>query len=271
MSIKEDIPHAIQTLLLTRRFGNTLAVNEVNFTVDHGIIFGLLGPNGAGKTTIIKMLTTLLKPTSGTALIDGVDIRDNPALVRAHIGYVPQLLSADGALTGYENLMLSAKLYNLNAAEAKARALEMLQLMDLTDYAQHIVNTYSGGMIRKLEIGQALLHRPGVLFLDEPTIGLDPLSRQIVWERLKALTASFKLAVLITTHDMDEAEQICDQLALLHHGSIIIQGEKAQLKDSVGKHASLSDVFTHYCSGSIEPEGGYQNAKRTRKTIRRME
>lgn len=266
-----EISLAIQAMHLTRRFGKIIAVNDVSFSINHGVIFGLLGPNGAGKTTIVRMLTTLLSPTSGTAEIDGYDIIQNPALVRSHIGYVPQLLSADGGLTGYENLMLSAKLYNLSEQEAKLRSHEMLELMDLTDFAHHLVNTYSGGMIRKLEIAQALLHHPGVLFLDEPTIGLDPLSREVVWDRLKELTNTLKLAVLITTHDMQEAERICDELGILQHGKIVVMGEKNELKKSVKADATLSDVFAYYCSGSIEAEGGYQNAKHTRKTIHRMD
>lgn len=271
MMINENTEIAIHAIHLVRRFRQILAVNDVSFIVNHGHIFGLLGPNGAGKTTIVRMLTTLLAPTSGTALIDGYDIKKFPALVRAHIGYVPQLLSADGALTGYENLMLSAQLYNLPTQEAKVRIQDMLELMELSTSAHHLVRTYSGGMIRKLEIAQALLHRPGVLFLDEPTIGLDPLSRQIVWDRLRQLTINLKLAVLITTHDMEEAEQICHSLAILHHGKIVIQGEKAELKKTVGPQATLSDVFTHYCSGSIEAGGGYHNAQRTRKTIQRLD
>ena len=270
MTAPANQEEAVKVLSICRVYGKNIAVREVSFSIRHGVIFGLLGPNGAGKSTIIKMLTTLLAPTSGTAKIDGYDIVAEPREVRAHIGYVPQLLSADGGLTGYENLMLSARLYNLPTSERAPRIQEMLALMELTDVAHRFVRTYSGGMIRKLEIAQALLHRPSVLFLDEPTIGLDPISRQAVWERLKELTAHFKLAVLITTHDMEEAEQICNELAILQHGSIVVQGKKNALKEMVGQDATLGDVFRHFCKDMPETATSYHHVKNIRKTIRRM-
>jgi ABC-2 type transport system ATP-binding protein len=266
----ESSSKAVEITHLTRAYGKILAVNDISFSINPGIIFGLLGPNGAGKTTIIKMLTTLLPPTSGEIIIAGHDSAKDSRKIRSKIGYVPQLLSADGTLTGYENSMLSAKLYNLPTKLAKERIQQMLQLMELTSVSNMLVRTYSGGMIRKLEIGQALLHRPSILFLDEPTIGLDPISRETVWKRLKQLTRSLKLAILITTHDMQEADAICDELAILYQGKIIVQGTKEELKDSVGKGATLNDVFNYYCKGSID-EGTYQHAIRTRKTINRMD
>ena len=175
---------AIKTTELTRRFGDLTAVDHVDLEIPYGEIFGLLGANGAGKSTVIKMLTTLLAPTSGTAEVGGFDIIKYPAEIRGRIGYVPQLLSADGALTGYENLLLSAKLYGLPRPERSARIGEALTLMGLTDSARKLVKTYSGGMIRRLELAQAMLHRPAILFLDEPTIGLDPVARHAVWDRL---------------------------------------------------------------------------------------
>jgi ABC-2 type transport system ATP-binding protein len=172
---------------LTLRFGKRAAVDGLNIRVEAGEIFGLLGPNGAGKTTTIKVLTTLLAPTEGRAEVAGHDVVREEAEVRRAIGYVPQLLSADGALTGYENLMLSAKLYNLPRKTRKGRVREALALMGLEESADRLVRQYSGGMIRRLEIAQSTLHEPRVLFLDEPTTGLDPLGRLAVWERIAQL------------------------------------------------------------------------------------
>ena len=183
----DSVRLAVKTTELTRRFGDMTAVDHVDLEMPSGGIFGLLGSNGAGKSTMIKMLTTLLPPTSGTAEVDGFDIITHPAEIRGRIGYVPQLLSADGALTGYENLLLSAKLYGLPRPERSARIGEALTLMGLTDSARKLVKTYSGGMIRRLELAQAMLHRPAILFLDEPTIGLDPVARHTVWDRLQDL------------------------------------------------------------------------------------
>jgi len=208
---------AIETFVLTRRFGDLTAADHVTLNVPYGAIFGLLGPNGAGKTTIIKMLTTMLEPSEGTAAVAGFDIVKAPAKVRRMIGYVPQMLSADGGLTGWENLDLSAKLYSIGRSERKRRIEEALHFMGLTEFGRKLVKTYSGGMIRRLEIAQAMLHRPAVLFLDEPTIGLDPVARRSVWERLLELRRNFRMTVLITTHGMDEADELCDQLQRRYH------------------------------------------------------
>jgi ABC-2 type transport system ATP-binding protein len=193
---------AIQTIYLTRVFGQQTAVDRININVRHGQIFGLLGPNGAGKSTTIKMLTTLLDPTSGAATVAGFDVIAEPAQVRRRIGYVPQMLSADGALTGRENLALSAKLYRMLKSERSARIDEALKFMGLEESAKKLVKAYSGGMIRRLELAQAMLHHPAVLFLDEPTIGLDPVAKRIVWERLLDLRQDYNMTVLITTHDI---------------------------------------------------------------------
>ena len=177
---------AIQVLDLTRRFDALVAVDHLTFSTEAASIFGLLGPNGAGKSTLIKMLTTLLPPTSGTALVAGFDIRQQPKKVRSCIGYVSQMLSADGELTGYENLLISAKLYGIPRGERREpRIEEALEFMDLAGAARRLVKQYSGGMIRRLEIAQSMLHRPHVLFLDEPTIGLDPVAKRSVWERIQ--------------------------------------------------------------------------------------
>jgi ABC-2 type transport system ATP-binding protein len=170
----------VQTSALTRKFGALAAVDQVTLTINRGEIFGLIGTNGSGKSTLIKMLTTLLPPTSGSATVAGYDIVGQPAEVRRHIGYVPQLLSADGALTGYENMLLSARLYGIPRSERAERITRALARMGLSESAHHIAGHYSGGMIRRLEIAQSFLHRPAVLFLDEPTVGLDPGARDTV-------------------------------------------------------------------------------------------
>jgi len=261
---------AIETFGLMRRFGDLIAANHVSLRVPYGSIFGLLGPNGAGKSTIIKMLTTLLEPTEGTAAVAGFDIVKAPSQVRRRIGYVPKALSADGALTGYENLNLSAKLYGIPRAERKRRIEDALRFMGLTDFGRKLVKTFSGGMIRRLEIAQAMLHRPTVLFLDEPTIGLDPVARRSVWERLVELRTNFHMTVLITTHGMDEAEELCDQLAIMHLGKIAAVGNPVDLKASVGPEATLDDVFVHYSGGTIQEEGNYRDVRATRRTASRL-
>ena len=261
---------AIATSELTRRFGEMIAADHVNLRVPYGTIFGLLGPNGAGKSTTIKMLTTLLEPSSGTAAVAGFDIIKSPAQVRRSIGYVPQMLSADGALTGYENLDLSARLYGIRRAERKPRIEEALQFMGLTEAARKMVKTYSGGMIRRLEVAQAMLHRPAVLFLDEPTIGLDPIARRLVWDRLLDLRQKYQMTVLITTHGMDEADELCDTLAIMHLGKVAVVGKPADLKVSVGPEATLDDVFVHYSGGTIQEEGNYRDVRKTRHTASRL-
>jgi len=261
---------AIETFGLTRRFGDLIAANHVTLHVSYGSIFGLLGPNGAGKTTIIKMLTTMLEPSEGTASVAGFDIVKAPAKVRRMIGYVPQALSADGALTGWENLNLSAKLYGIPRAERKRRMEEAFSFMGLTDFARKLVKTYSGGMIRRLEIAQAMLHRPAVLFLDEPTIGLDPVARRSVWERLLELRHNFQMTVLITTHGMDEADELCDHLAIMHLGKVAAIGSPADLKASIGPDATLDDVFVHFSGGIIQEEGNYRDVRATRRTVSRL-
>jgi ABC-2 type transport system ATP-binding protein len=261
---------AIETFGLTRRFGDLIAANHVTLHVPYGAIFGLLGPNGAGKTTTIKMLTTMLDPSEGSASVAGFDIVKAPAKVRRMIGYVPQMLSADGGLTGWENLDLSAKLYGIPRAERKRRIEDALHFMGLTDFGRKLVKTYSGGMIRRLEIAQAMLHRPVVLFLDEPTIGLDPVARRSVWERLLELRRNFQMTVLITTHGMDEADELCDQLAIMHLGKVAAVGTPAELKASVGPEATLDDVFVHYSGGIIQEEGNYRDVRATRRTVSRL-
>ncbi len=255
---------------LTRAFGERTVVDHLDLAIRQGQIFGLLGPNGAGKSTIIKMLTTLLEPTAGTAMVAGFDIRTAPREVRRRIGYVPQLVSADGALTGRENLMFSAKLYRIPRHDRAARIEESLRFMGLAEFAQSLVRTYSGGMIRRLELAQALLHRPEVLFLDEPTIGLDPVARHAVWDRLRELRTQYGMTILITTHDMEEADELCDELAILHLGKIAAAGTPAELKTQVGPEADLDDVFAHFSGVSIQEGGSFKDVGQTRRTARRL-
>ena len=270
MSTPGSDSFAVQTTGLTRRFGDLVAVDRVDLTIPYREIFGLLGANGAGKTTLIKMLTTLLAPTSGSARVGGFDIRTSPAEVRGRIGYVPQLLSADGALTGYENLLLSAKLYGLPRAERRGRIDDALGFMGLADSAHKLVKTYSGGMVRRLELAQAMLHRPEILFLDEPTIGLDPVARHSVWDRLRDLSRNYGMTVLITTHDMEEAETLCDELAILHAGRVAVVGKPAELRAGVGEGASMDDVFARWAGGGIREGGDFRDAVRTRRTAQRL-
>jgi ABC-2 type transport system ATP-binding protein len=258
----------IETHDLTKRFGDFCAVDAVSLAVRKGKIFGLIGPNGAGKSTLVKMLTTLLPPTSGTAKIAGFDIKKAPAKVRRRIGYVPQLLSADGNLTGYENLLLSARLYLLPGREREARIANALEMMDLSEVADHLVSAYSGGMIRRLEIAQSMLHEPAVLFMDEPTVGLDPVARNAVLAHVKELRDELGTTILITTHMMEEADMLCDRIGLLHAGHLQDVGTPQELKDKVGPGASLDDVFAHITGATIDSGGSYRDTQLTRRSIR---
>jgi ABC-2 type transport system ATP-binding protein len=260
----------VDTRELTRRFGSVVAVDRVTLEVAAGEVFGLLGPNGAGKTTVVKMLTTLLPPSAGQARVAGFDVVRQAGQVRRVIGYVPQMLSADSTLTGYENLWGFARLYDIPRAEREPRIREALTLMDLTDAAGKLVRDYSGGMIRRLEIAQAMLHRPPVLFLDEPTVGLDPLAREVVWEHLRRLQAEFNTTVVLTTHYMDEADELCGRVAIMRHGAVAVIGRPAELKARLGPDATLDDVFTHYAGDMLESGGSYGEAVRARRVARRL-
>jgi ABC-2 type transport system ATP-binding protein len=269
--ITSEVAAAVETVELTCRFEDLVAVDHLSFSTASGSIFGLLGPNGAGKSTLIKMLTTLLRPTGGTAFVAGFDVVRQPREVRRRIGYVSQMLSADGDLTGYENLLISAKLYGIHRAERIKRIAQALDFMELTPAAHRVVRHYSGGMIRRLEIAQSMLHRPAVLFLDEPTVGLDPVAKQAVWHRIQALRGEFDTTIFMTTHDMEEADQLCDVVAFLHTGRLFAQGSPAELKARLGPEASLEDVFIQYAGSSISEGGDWTNVARTRSTARRLE
>jgi ABC-2 type transport system ATP-binding protein len=263
----------LETDQLTRRFGSLTAVDHLTISVEAGEVFGLLGPNGAGKTTAIKMLTTLLPPSSGTATIAGYDLLRQPGEVRRVIGYVPQMLSADGTLSGYENLLIFAKLYDLPRGERVERVRQALELMGLADAGDKTVRTYSGGMIRRLEIAQSMLHRPRVLFLDEPTVGLDPIARKAVWEHIERLRGEYGTTIFLTTHYMEEADTLCRRVAIMHLGRVAAIGTPAELRASIGGNgATLDDVFAHYAGASLESDtgGSYRETSRTRRTARRL-
>jgi ABC-2 type transport system ATP-binding protein len=256
---------------LTRRFKELTAVDDLTISVNQGEIFGLLGPNGAGKSTVIKMITTLLPPTSGCASVGGFDVVHNASNVRRLIGYVPQILSADGTLTGRENLMIFAKLYDIPKSERAPRIDESLEFMGLTDASDKLVKNYSGGMIRRLEIAQAMLHHPKVLFLDEPTIGLDPVGRKAVWDHIQKLCSDFDTTIFLTTHYMEEADKLCSRVAIMHLGKLAVIGVPADVKESLYKEiVTLDDVFVYYTGGELESGGSYREASMTRQTARRL-
>ncbi|MGD0154164.1 MAG: ATP-binding cassette domain-containing protein [Thermacetogeniaceae bacterium] len=267
----EPVTGIVIVASLTKQFGSRLAVNQISFAIAQGEVFGLVGPNGAGKTTTVRMLATLIPPTAGSASIHGFDIRKQPTQVRRYIGYVPQALSADGDLTGYENLLIFAKLIGIPPAERSKQIEEILAVMELTDAAHTRVKQYSGGMVRRLEIGQAMLMRPSVLFLDEPTVGLDPVARGTVWELLHSFRQQYPLSILITTHYMEEAEALCDRVAIMNHGRIVALGSPGKLKAATGQPgATLEDAFRFFTGGDYEEEANYNELKRTRKIARRL-
>lgn len=233
----------VETKNLSRHFGSVAAVDDVSFRVEAGEIFGLIGPNGAGKSTLIKILTTMLPPSSGQAMVAGFDVATAPEQVRKHIGYVPQLLSSDRELTGYENLLLSARLYLIPRRERDRRIEEALEMMSLRDARDRMVRDYSGGMLRRLEIAQSMLHRPAILFLDEPTAGLDPGGRHMVWQHVRALNRDLGSAIVLTTHYMDEADELCHRVAVIQRGKLRAVGTPAELKAKYAPGATLDDVY----------------------------
>ncbi len=224
----------IEVADLTKQFGQLTAVNHVSFQVREGEIFGFLGPNGAGKTTTINMLTTVLRPNGGSAKVSGHDVVHAALEVRRDIGLVPQEYTADEDLTGMENLLLVASLYEVPKAEAKARAAELLDLVQLKDAADRSVDTYSGGMRRRLELACGLINRPKVLFLDEPTLGLDVQTRTAVWNYIRLLKEKYNMTLFLTTHYLEEADNLCDRIAIIDHGKIVALDTPRALKDSLG-------------------------------------
>jgi ABC-2 type transport system ATP-binding protein len=224
---------AIEVDHLVKKFGEFTAVNDVSFDVDQQEIFGLLGPNGAGKTTLIRMMTTLTPPTSGTARIGGHDIRTDADGVRGVLGVIPQAFTSDPELTAQENMMIHAKLYGVPSGERDALIDNLLASVELLKFRDALVRTFSGGMRRRLEIARGLVHSPRIMFLDEPTTGLDPVSRSNVWEMIRKLRDHSELTILLTTHYMDEADKLCDRIAIVDHGKLAALDTPTKLKDSV--------------------------------------
>jgi ABC-2 type transport system ATP-binding protein len=225
--------NAIEVDHLTKQFGALVAVNDVSFSVAQQEIFGLLGPNGAGKTTLIRILTTLTPPSSGTARVGGRDIRDQADGVRRTLGVIPQAFTSDPELTAKENMMIHAKLYGVPAGERDGLIDRLLTSVELLNFRDALVKTFSGGMRRRLEIARGLVHSPKIMFLDEPTTGLDPVSRAHVWEMIRALRDKSELTILLTTHYMEEADKLCDRIAIVDHGKLVALDTPVRLKDSV--------------------------------------
>src|SRR6202795_2839212 len=237
--------NAIEVDHLTKSFGELVAVNDITFNVADREIFGLLGPNGAGKTTLIRMLTTLTPPTEGTARINGHDVRTDADNVRNSIGVIPRALTSDRELTAEENILIHAKLYGVPAERRTALLHELLEAVDLTRFAKSLVGTFSGGMRRRLEIARGLVHSPKILFLDEPTTGLDPVSRTNVWQLIRRLCDSSDMTILLTTHYMDEADKLCDRIAIVDHGKLAALDTPTKLKDSVPGNDTVEAEFAN--------------------------
>jgi ABC-2 type transport system ATP-binding protein len=234
---------------IKKQFGSFTAVDGISFEVEHGEIFGLLGPNGAGKSTLIRMLTTLLPPTSGVARVNGFDVARSPNDVRKSIGVIPQAMTSDLDLSAEENLMIFAKLYGVPRERRKSTIHELLEAVDLSAWAEKPVRMLSGGMRRRLEIARGLVHQPKIFFLDEPTTGLDPVSRQAVWEMLSRLKKDRDLTILITTHYMDEADKLCNRIAIVDHGKMVALDSPLKLKASIPGTNTLEVSFSHIPEG----------------------
>jgi len=245
------VEHDIVVENLVKRFGPVEAVRGVSFTVARGEIFGFLGPNGAGKTTTIHILATLLKPTAGRATVAGHDVVKEPDKVRRNIGIVFQDPSLDLDLSGYENLYIHGRLYGLDGQRLRERLEEVLKFVELWEFRDREVRMYSGGMRRRLEIARAMLHTPRILFLDEPTLGLDPQTRVHIWDYIRELRKSYGTTIFLTTHYMDEAEMLCDRIAIIDHGKIIAMGTAEELKSMLSSdivYVKLGQVGEDVCS-----------------------
>ncbi len=245
---------AIDCRQLTHRYGDFVAVNDFTLQVATGETFGLLGPNGAGKTTVVRLLTTITPIQSGEIRIFGFDAGRDTMDIRFNLGYVPQQLSIEPGLTGRQNVDWFARLYDIPRAERKSRVDEALETLQLSDVAHRLASTYSGGMVRRLELAQALVNRPSLLILDEPTIGLDPIARDGVWQQVQHMQDEYGMTVLLTTHYMEEADLLCNRVALMHHGTLQTIGTPAELKAAVGTDASLEDVFRLYAGSDLAGE-----------------
>ncbi len=264
---------AIACTGLIYAFGETRAVDGIDLEVDAGAVYGLLGPNGAGKTTAIRAITTLLPVPPGMVSVFGHDVATSRMDVRRMLGYVPQQLSADSGLTGRENVALFARLFDVPRKQRADRVAAALDAVGLLDAADRMAGTYSGGMVRRLELAQALVSSPRLLILDEPTIGLDPIARASVWERIGEVRAATGMTVFVTTHYMDEADQYCDRISLMHRGTIRAAGSPQELKTSLpAGGGTLEDVFRHYTGDTLdEPTSGeFRNVRATRTTAARV-
>ena len=258
---------AIQVVDIVKRYGNFTAVDGVSFAVAEGEIFGLLGPNGAGKSTLIRMMTTLLEITSGAAYIEGFDVSKDADKARRAMGVIPQAMTSDGDLTVWENLSIYSKLYGISTVERERSIDELLELVDLTQWRDAPARNLSGGMRRRLEIARGLVHRPRIFFLDEPTTGLDPVSRVAVWEMIGNIKQQRNLTVLITTHYMDEADRLCDRIAIVDHGKLVALDTPRALKSSIPGSSVIEAQFANPPQGwekkletlssvnSVQPEG----------------
>jgi ABC-2 type transport system ATP-binding protein len=257
---------------LVVRYGETEAVHGVSFAVGAGEVLGLLGPNGAGKTSVLRVLTTLIRPHTGRAWVLGHDVGREPAVVRRLIGYVQQSLSAEGTLTGRENASLFARLYGVRRTEREARIDEALRLMGIDEAGDQPVRTYSGGMVRRLEVACALLHAPRVLFLDEPTVGLDPVARRAVWRHLDQLRQDTGATLLVTTHAMEEAEEHCGRVVVMSAGEVRAEGTPGRLRRDLGRPGgTLEDVFVALTeSDRLSTRGDLRDVRGSRRAARRL-
>jgi ABC-2 type transport system ATP-binding protein len=263
---------AVECVELTHHYGDATVLDRLNLTIDRGEVFGLLGPNGAGKTTTIRLLATLMPVQSGQVRVLGFAAGRQDTDIRYNLGYVPQQLSIEAGLTGRQNVTWFARLFDVPRRERAQRVDEALAATSLLDVADRMAGSYSGGMIRRLELAQALVNRPALLILDEPTVGLDPIARESVWERVQELRRSYGMTVLLTTHYMEEADELCDRVAMLHHGVLQAVGTPGELKSALGPGASLEDVFRHSVGadlGEAATEGGLRSVRNTRRTAQR--
>ena len=272
-----DPAQAVACTGLAYSFGDTRAVDGLELSVGEGEVFGLLGPNGAGKTTAIRCITTLLPVPAGMVRVFGHDAARDRMAVRRLLGYVPQQLSADAGLTGRENIALFARVFDVPRRERDARVGQALAAVDLTDAADRLAGTYSGGMVRRLELAQALVSAPRLLILDEPTIGLDPIARTDVWEHINAVRAATGMTVLVTTHYMDEADHYCDRVGLMHRGRIRALGTPTELREGLAESRgtdtlpTLEDVFRDVAGSGLDDQAGdFRDVRSTRRTANRV-
>jgi ABC-2 type transport system ATP-binding protein len=278
MLMSGSLPMAIDCQHLSYRYGQFTAVDDLTLQVRPGETMGLLGPNGAGKTTLVRMLTTLTPVQQGGLHIFGLDSRRQTIDIRSNIGYVPQQLSVESALTGRQNVEWFARLYGVPRAERSGRVEQALVAMELLDVADKLAGAYSGGMVRRLEVAQALVNRPSLLVLDEPTVGLDPIARDGVWTQVQKMQAQFGMTVLLTTHYMEEADALCDRVALMHRGVLRAVGTPSDLKAQISKVspcATLEDVFRYYAACDVDNDedssepAGFREIRSSRRVASR--